>query len=102
CGDWSSDVCSSGLDRARRASAKPRASRRRARRKEAGMKLLAVEAGQWGSYMVSRYQQIQDRGIDVYLLTGIGTPGSWEPSRWRDLGSKKLPDMIAGATVWHE
>ena len=66
------------------------------------MKLLAVEAGQWGTYMVSRYQQIQDRGIDVYLLTGIGTPGSWEPSRWRDLGSKKLPDMIAGAKAWHE
>jgi hypothetical protein len=66
------------------------------------VKLLAVEAGQWGTYMVSRYQQIQDMDIDVYLLTGIGIPGSWDASRSRDLGSKKLSDIVAAAQEWQE
>jgi biotin carboxylase len=41
-------------------------------------------------------------GVDVYLLTGIGVPGSWEASRSRDLGSKKLPDIVDAARAWHE
>lgn len=65
------------------------------------MKLLAVEARQWGTYLVSRYQQVQDLGYDLYLLTGEGTPNSWPEPRFRSLGSKRLPDIIAGAKAWH-
>jgi biotin carboxylase len=65
------------------------------------MKLLAIEARQWGSYFVNRYNQIQDYGYDVYLLAGEGTPGSWPEERSRSLGSKRLGDIIEGARAWH-
>lgn len=65
------------------------------------MKLLAVEARQWGTYLVSRYQQVQDLGHEVFLLTGEGTPNSWPQPRFRSMGSKRLPDILAGAKEWH-
>lgn len=65
------------------------------------MKLLAVEAGQWGIYMVSRYQQIQDLGFDVHLLAGLGTPNSWSQECFRSLGSKRIGDILEAAQAWH-
>lgn len=65
------------------------------------MKLLAVEARQWGTYLVSRYQQVQDLGYQVFLLAGEGTPDSWPAARFRSLGSKRLAEIVTGAKAWH-
>ncbi len=65
------------------------------------MKLLAVEARQWGIYLVPRYKQVEQLGFEVYLLTGEGTPDSWPADRFRSLGSKRLPDILAAARAWH-
>ena len=54
------------------------------------MKLLAVEARQYGSYHLSRYQQVVDYGAELYVLNGEGTPDFWPADRYRLTGSKKI------------
>ena len=65
------------------------------------MKLLAVEARQYGSYHLSRYQQVVDYGAELYVLNGEGTPDFWPADRYRLTGSKKIGDLIAAASDWH-
>lgn len=65
------------------------------------MKLLALEAEQYGGYYHSRYQQIEEFGGELYVLNGHGTPGYWQDGRYRVVGSSRAEDIIAAAAAWH-
>lgn len=65
------------------------------------MKLLALEAVQNGAYYLSRYQQIEEYGADLYVLNGLGDPGYWRDERYRIAGSKHIDDIIATARDWN-
>src|SRR5215469_11776264 len=65
------------------------------------MKLLGLEAVQNASYYLSRYQQIEGFGADLYVLNGLGDPDFWPSQRYRIVGSKHIDDIIAAARSWH-
>lgn len=65
------------------------------------MKLLAIEASQNATYYISRYQQVQDLGAEVYVLNGLGTEDFWDAERYRIAGSKHIEDIVTAAKVWH-
>ncbi|HEX5113987.1 MAG TPA: ATP-grasp domain-containing protein [Pseudonocardiaceae bacterium] len=65
------------------------------------MKLLTVEPRQYLQYYQSRYEQVQDLGVDLYVLNGEGTPDFWPADHYRLVGTKNLDDMIAVAKDWH-
>lgn len=65
------------------------------------MKLLAIEARQWGTYLMPRYEHMEKHGFEVYLLAGEATPDTWPAHKHRDVGSKNLDRMIAAAKAWH-
>ncbi len=66
------------------------------------MKLLAIEASQNRAYFLSRYEQLRDFGVDLYVLNGEGTPDFWPAGRYRIVGSKRIDDIVASARSWHE
>lgn len=65
------------------------------------MKLLAVEARQFLNYSLSRYQQLEGLGVELFVLNGEGTPDFWPPERYRLAGSHHIDKMIAQAREWH-
>jgi biotin carboxylase len=65
------------------------------------MKLLTVETRQYLTYYHSRYQQVQDLGVDLYVLNGEGTEDFWPAEKYRLVGSKKIDEMVAAAREWH-
>ena len=65
------------------------------------MKLLAMETVQYLSYYQSRYQQVADLGVDLYVLNGEGTPGFWPAQKYRIAGSRHVDDLVKHATEWH-
>lgn len=65
------------------------------------MKLLTVEPRQYLQYYQSRYQQVQDLGVEVFVLNGEGTEDFWPADRYRLVGSKNIDEMIAVAKDWH-
>jgi biotin carboxylase len=65
------------------------------------MKLLVVEAQQFGGYYLPRYEQVEEFGGNLHLLHGIGEPDFWPAPRYRVVGSAKIDDLIAAATAWH-
>ncbi|MFF0552168.1 ATP-grasp domain-containing protein [Streptomyces sp. NPDC004311] len=65
------------------------------------MKLLAIEASQNATYYISRYQQIEERGAEVFVLNGIGTEDFWAADRYRIAGSKHIEDIVTAAKQWH-
>jgi biotin carboxylase len=65
------------------------------------MKLLAVEPQQYMSYYSSRYRQVEEFGIEVYVLNGLGTPDFWPADRYRLLGHKRISELIEEARKWH-
>lgn len=65
------------------------------------MKLLTIETRQYLSYYHSRYQQVQECGVDLYVLNGEGTADFWPAERYRLVGSKKIDEMVAVAREWH-
>ncbi|CCK28610.1 ATP-dependent carboxylate-amine ligase domain protein ATP-grasp [Streptomyces davaonensis JCM 4913] len=65
------------------------------------MKLLAIEAIQYGTYYRSRYEQVVELGVDVHVLNGVGTDGFWPEDRYRVVGSRHIDDIIAAAREWH-
>ncbi|MFJ1755064.1 ATP-grasp domain-containing protein [Kitasatospora sp. NPDC088134] len=65
------------------------------------MRLLALEASQYGTYYVSRYQQVEAAGAELFVLNGEGVEGTWPADRNRIVGSKKIGDLIAAAADWH-
>jgi biotin carboxylase len=65
------------------------------------MKLLTVEPRQYLQYYQSRYEQVQELGVEVYVLNGEGTEDFWPADRYRLVGSKNIDEMIAVAKDWH-
>jgi biotin carboxylase len=65
------------------------------------MKLLGLEAAQNGHYYQSRYRQIVELGVDLFVLNGRGTDDFWPADRYRVGGSAKIDDLIARAAAWH-
>ncbi len=65
------------------------------------MKLLAMETCQYLTYYISRYQQVQDLGVDLHVLNGEGTDDFWPAEKYRLAGSKHIDDIIAVAKDWH-
>lgn len=65
------------------------------------MKLLTVETRQYLSYYISRYEQVEAFGVELYVLNGEGTPDFWPAERYRLVGTKKIDDMVATAREWH-
>ncbi|GGO10711.1 hypothetical protein GCM10010116_21510 [Microbispora rosea subsp. aerata] len=65
------------------------------------MKLLAIETCQYLNYYISRYKQVQDLGVDLYVLNGEGTEDFWPADHYRLVGSKKIDEIVAQARDWH-
>lgn len=65
------------------------------------MKLLAMETVQYLSYYLSRYQQVADLGVDLYVLNGEGSPDFWPAPRYRVAGSRHIDDLVKQAAEWH-
>jgi len=65
------------------------------------MKLLTIETRQYLDYYHSRYRQVEDFGVDLYVLNGEGTPDFWPAERYRLVGSKHVDDLVATAREWH-
>jgi biotin carboxylase len=65
------------------------------------MKLLAVEAVQNATYYRSRYEQVADKGADLYVLNGEGHADLWPPPRYRIVGSRHIDRIVAAAREWH-
>ena len=65
------------------------------------MKLLAIETRQYLTYYHSRYRQVEEFGVDLYVLNGEGTSDFWPADRYRLVGSKKIDEMIECARQWH-
>jgi len=65
------------------------------------MKLLAIEARQNATYYLSRYQQVEALGAQLFVLNGEGSEDFWPQPRYRVAGSKKIDDIVAAAAAWH-
>ncbi|GAA1267430.1 ATP-grasp domain-containing protein [Kitasatospora nipponensis] len=65
------------------------------------MKLLAIESAQNKEYYKSRYQQVVDLGVDLYVLNGQGQPGFWPEERYRIAGSQDADALVELARQWH-
>lgn len=65
------------------------------------MRLLAIETSQYLVYYRSRYEQVRDLGVDLYVLNGRGEPDFWPAERYRVVGSKHIDEIIAAAKAWH-
>jgi biotin carboxylase len=65
------------------------------------MKLLAVEARQYASYYLSRYQQVEKYGAELYVLNGQGTRDLWPAERYRLAHSQHIDDIVGHARAWH-
>jgi biotin carboxylase len=65
------------------------------------MKLLAIEARQNAMYYVSRYEQVEGLGAELFVLNGIGEPDFWPSERYRVVGSQEIDDIIAAGQTWH-
>jgi biotin carboxylase len=65
------------------------------------MKLLTIETRQYLDYYHSRYRQVQDFGVELYVMNGEGTDDFWPADHYRLVGSKKIDDLIECAIKWH-
>lgn len=65
------------------------------------MRLLAIESRAYLSYYVSRYQQVEALGVELFVLNGEGASDFWPAERYRLVGSKHVDDMIDSARAWH-
>lgn len=65
------------------------------------MRLLAIEARQNATYYLSRYQQVEGFGAELFVLNGVGEQDFWPAARYRVAGSQKIDDIVAAATHWH-
>jgi biotin carboxylase len=66
------------------------------------VKLLALEASQNSFYYLSRYRQIVDLGVELFVLNGVGTDDHWRPDRYRIAGGTHVDDLVRAARDWHE
>lgn len=65
------------------------------------MRLLAIEVGQFGNYYNSRYQQIEDYGAELFVLSGKADEDHWAPERFFIAGSMLIEDLTELARELH-
>lgn len=65
------------------------------------MKLLTIETRQYLSYYISRYQQVEAFGVELFVLNGEGTADFWPAERYRLVGSKNIDEIVDEARKWH-
>lgn len=65
------------------------------------MKLLAIEVGQYGSYYSSRYQQIEQYGAELYVLSGKADEDHWAPGRFFIADSMHVEILVRFAQELH-
>lgn len=66
------------------------------------MKLLAIEVGQFGDYYNSRYQQVEQYGVELYVLSGVADDDHWHAGRFFISNSMDINDLAALATQLHK
>jgi hypothetical protein len=66
------------------------------------MKLLGLEATQVNTYFLSRYRQVEDLGVELFILNGEGANDYWPAQRYRVAGSKRIDDIVEFARFWHD
>jgi biotin carboxylase len=65
------------------------------------MRLLAIEARQNATYYVSRYEQVERLGVELFILNGEGSPDFWAADHYRVVGSRNVDDIVQQARDWH-
>lgn len=65
------------------------------------MKLLAIEVGQFGDYYNSRYQQVEQHGIELYVLSGLADSDHWHAGRFFVSDSMDINDLTTLAIQLH-
>jgi hypothetical protein len=65
------------------------------------MKLLAIEVGQFGDYYNSRYQQVEQHGIELYVLSGVAESDHWHAGRFFVSDSMDINDLTTLAIQLH-
>jgi biotin carboxylase len=65
------------------------------------VKLLGLEARQNSYYYQSRYRQVADLGVDLFVLNGTGTEDLWPSERYRLAGGQHVDELIRAAKAWH-
>lgn len=66
------------------------------------MKLLAIEVGQFGDYYNSRYQQVEQYGVELFVLSGVADSDHWHAGRFFISNSMDISDLIALASQLHQ
>ncbi|MEE4483769.1 hypothetical protein V2T44_12525 [Serratia ficaria] len=66
------------------------------------MKLLAIEVGQFGDYYNSRYQQVEQYDIELYVLSGVADSDHWHAGRFFISDSMDINDLTTLATQLHQ
>ncbi len=65
-------------------------------------KILAIEVGQLGNFYNSRYQQIENYGIDLFLLSGKAETTHWHEGKFFIANSMNITDIINLAQELHK
>lgn len=65
------------------------------------MKLLAIEVGQFGDYYNSRYQQVEQYGVELYVLSGVADSDHWHSGRFFIANSMNIDDLTQLAIQLH-
>lgn len=63
--------------------------------------MLAVEPTHRGSGGLDRLDWIEELGVELFVLHGLGEPGYWPAHRHRIVGSRHIDDIVAAARDWH-
>ncbi|MBU9809434.1 ATP-grasp domain-containing protein [Rahnella sp. SL6] len=66
------------------------------------MKLLAIEVGQFGDYYNSRYQQVEQYGVELYVLSGVADQDHWHAGQFFISHSMDISDLTQLATQLHQ
>ncbi|WP_268799655.1 ATP-grasp domain-containing protein [Pseudomonas huanghezhanensis] len=61
------------------------------------MKLLAIEVGQFGDYYNSRYQQIENYGVDLYVFSGVADFDHWKEGKFFVANTMDTTDLTKRA-----
>lgn len=66
------------------------------------MKILAIEVGQFGDYYNSRYEQCENYGIELFLLSGVAKEDHWHKDKLFIAGSMQVESLIKLAVEKHQ
>jgi biotin carboxylase len=65
------------------------------------MKLLAIEVGQFGDYYNSRYHQVEQYGVELFVLSGVAESDHWHAGHFFISNSMDIADLTELASQLH-